>query len=201
MRRSLRVLVAVALCGALSPGTLSGQDFMVGVNLGELARFGTLNVTVGYALDRHWSLDVEGRVNPWTFGKMDETAEFFDSVKSVNRSVFCRGESIAAGVRYWPWYFLSEGWVGLRGRCASYDFGGWILGPGRRRGTGYGASLGAGWCFMLTRDMNLDVGVYGWGGYRRERVYPDLYFVNQFEDREGWFVGFDEVVVSLVFCF
>lgn len=197
----IRKIIALLVSGALSLGTLSGQDFMVGVNFGELARFGTLNVTVGYALNQHWSLDVEGRVNPWTFGKMDETAEFFDTVDYANKSVFCKGESIAVGVRYWPWYFLSEGWVALRGRCASYDYGGWILGTERHRGVGYGASIGAGWCFMLTKDMNLVLGIYGWGGYRKERVYPDLYFVNRFEGREGWFVAFDEVVVSLVFCF
>ena len=187
------LLLARVSCGA--------QDFAVGVNAADLLNFGTLNVSAGYALSRHWSVEAEVRLNPWQFGRVDGSAPFRQIVEDVRSSVLSRRESFTANFRWWPWYFQSEGWLSIGATVCSYDRGGWFFGPQRHKGLSFGGVLGVGWMFMLSKNLGLDVGVRGWAGMRNGRVYKDLYFMNEFEQERGFAAGLDEVVLSFVYCF
>lgn len=194
------ILVLLLLAGGVC-GRLSAQDLSVGVNVAELANLGTLNVSLGYAVSRHWSVELEGRVNPFSFTVLDDAARHEDVARNVNRGAFNRVESVSLGVRWWPWYFESGAWVGLRARGASYDRAGFIYGKERCKGVGFGACVGGGWALMLSKDLSLDFGILGWAGWRSERVFPDFFYEDKYSNREGFFVSLDEVMVSLVFCF
>lgn len=201
MRRSFIAFLLCLACLVL-PGirTLRAQDFYVGLNAAQIANLGTVSVTAGYALARHWSVDANVRLNLWQFGKVDESARYEDIVSNVNNSVFNKREGAAIGVRYWPWYVLSGFWFGARAQAATYDRGGWVF-KERRKGSAFGGCLGAGWSWMVNSHFNLDFGVYGWAGGFKGLVYEDLYHTNRYAEEQGMFATLDEIVISVVYVF
>lgn len=176
------------------------QDFSVGINAAQVANLATLDFTASYAVARHWSLDLNVRLNPWQFGRVDETAPYEEIVEAVKRTAFNKREGGAVGVRFWPWYSYSGLWLAARAQATTYDRGGWVF-KERRKGVAYGGCLGFGWAWMVNSHLNIDLGVFGWAGRYKGRVFEDLYHTSRFKEEEGPFVNLDEIMVGIVYVF
>ena len=94
-----------------------------------------------------------------------------DAAARVNR----RSQTFSAGARWWPWYIYSGWWV--KG-----------LAQIENREEAYGAGLSLGYSLLLSRWLNLDLGIGGWGGRKGTG------------DR-SWFLAPNEITAALMFVF
>lgn len=155
MANSKLMTLLVALCVS---GNLFAQRFQVSTNAASWASLGTMNAQLEYGFDRHWSVALSGKYNPFTFNKGE-----------VNQMQL-RQRSLSLHARWWPWNIYSGWWVGPDMRLQEYNAGG-LSGPQTEEGWKVGAGAAAGYSYMLTRHLNLDFGLRFWAGYKKYTVY------------------------------
>lgn len=135
----------------------SAQQFSAGLNVVDLADFGTLNAEVSAALAQRWSVTASAKYNPYLFHRDEEPLS-------------ARQRLYALGARYWPWHVYSGWWLMGRVQYQEYNRGG-IRSPETYEGDRYGVGIAAGYSYMLHPHINLEVGAGLWGGYDRYTVY------------------------------
>lgn len=165
------------------------QRVSVSTNLVDAAALGTLSAEASVAVDRHWSLGVGGRYNPWTFHSAED-----GSTRQM------RTRSISAGTRFWPWNVYSGWWTGLRAQWEEYSRGGWVS-PQTEEGDAYGVGLSAGYSLMLHQRVNLDFGVGFWGGYSTYTVYECPTCGKVVSEGAKTFLMPSDLLLSLMFTF
>ncbi len=141
------------------------QMFSIGTNLVDYADLVTINADFGMALSRHFSLELQYRVNP--------------GIADKNISTY------SAGFRFWPWVTFSGWWINALGQYQDYS-----MQESGSNGSRVGGVLGFGYCIMLARHLNLDLGVSGWAGYRMSVT-----------DGDGGFVRADNIYCTLSYVF
>ena len=179
--------IILSLCLVLLPLLSHAQQFSLSTNAADWANLGTVNVEASVAVARHWSINIAGRYNPWTFGKEGDRVQ--------NR---VRGAS--AGVRWWPWNVYSGWWVGTRAQWEEYNRGG-IRSPRTEEGDAYGAALSAGYSLMLHPNINIEFGAGFWGGWHRYRVYSCPTCGKIENEGSGAFILPSDLLVSIVLTF
>lgn len=158
-------------------------------NAAGLLCFVTPSLQLQASLAEHWSISFRGRTNQMEFFRGDSSKEFR-----------MKENTLAAGVRFWPWYTWSCWWIGLDAQYQEYNRGG-LLSRQTEEGDAFGAVLSAGYSIMLSKHFNLDLGLAFWGG----RTHYSLYSCPVCGDllESGWktFVRPDEVILSLTYVF
>lgn len=160
--RSRRIAVRLMLAAlAVLPCLPSNaQKLALSYNVGDAVLFGTVGVGADYALSQKWSIDAEVRFNPWTFHAGD-----------AGRQAQWRHQTYAVGMRFWPWYVHSGFWAGALFQYQEYNRGGFFGDRITEEGDAFGLCLEAGYSWMLSHSINVNVGVGGWGGYTFYRSY------------------------------
>ena len=170
------------------PDLQSRARLAVGQNFADYLMLGTLNADLQYSVHRSWTLQAGARYNGWTFRHRSEN------------QFQARQQTYCLGARWWPWYTYSGWWAGARLQYQEYNRGG-ILSPETEEGDAYGMSLGGGYALHLNHWLNVDFGLYGWGGMTRYVRYACPYCGRRTDSGTRPFVLPDEVRIALQFIF
>jgi hypothetical protein len=185
MRRTKALIIAAALMAI--PLSARPEEFKlsVGTNTMEYLNLLTPNLDIGVGFDRHWSMHLQGKYNPFFWQAGGETFQ--------NRQL-----TASAGFRYWPW-FLHSGWyIGSSLQYSQYNRGG-ILSPLTEEGDAYGIALRGGYSLMINKWMNIEFGAGIWGGKTRFKTYQSPRCGKLLESSEKLFILPDGINISLVF--
>ena len=157
-------------------------------NLADDLFLGTLNAELQYSVHRDWTLLVGARYNNWTWRHRQDAQ--FES----------RRQTYYIGTRWWPWYTYSGWWAGAKLQYEEYNRGG-LIGPETEEGDAFGIALGAGYAVHVNRWLNVDFGLYGWGGATRYVSYACPYCGKRTGNGTKPFLLPDEIRVALQFIF
>lgn len=169
-----------------------GRRWGVSVNLIDLADYGTLNIGVQRAVSRHFTTDMQGKLNLWSFNQ---------------KTKFDQKQTLSLGTRYWPWYTYSGIWFKGFAQVEEYSTSNlknyYTIGRGSNpeKGAAYGAGLGLGYSLMLRRNINLDFGVTGWAGMSDSFGFSDYKFTAPVSHDKKFFVAPSDVHFSVMFIF
>ena len=168
--------------GVLPLGAQSRMS--VSANAADCADCGTLNVEMGLAVLRQWSVTAGAKYNPFEFG---------DATRRKRRT-------FDAGVRFWPWHCYSGWWVAAKARYEEFNNASGME-ESSKEGDRMGASLSAGYSIMLGRRFNLDLGLGVWGGMETFTSYscPTCGEIMQRGSRT--FILPSDITVALAFVF
>ena len=173
-------LLRGAASGDRSTGlTLAGSALIGGLLHVGKSGFDSFH-TEGVAIreeDRNWALSVN-LVDYARLGTAQADIQYgisrhvsIDAATRLNQF----SQTFSAGARWWPWYIYSGWWV--KG-----------LAQIENREEAYGLGLSVGYSLILSRWLNLDLGLGGWGGRKG------------MED-QSWFLSPNEITAALMFVF
>ena len=157
-------------------------------NLADDLFLGTLNAELQYSVHRNWTLGAGSRYNNWTWRYRQE-----DQFESRQKTFY-----IAA--RWWPWYTYSGWWAGGKLQYQEYNRGG-LAGPGTEEGDAFGFSFGGGYAVHVNSWLNVDFGLFGWGGITKYVTYACPYCGQRTDAGTKGFLLPDEVRVAVQFVF
>lgn len=150
----------------------------VSTNILGYADLLTLNLEFQYALNRHWSLTMQGKSNNFIFNKNSDN-QFMD-----------RKSTASLGAKYWPWYvycgFWAQGFLRMEGYSRSHL----TKNMSYENGDAYGGGLAMGYSILVNRWFNIDLGAGVWAGYDKPKVGGGKAFV-----------GLSDISVSAMFVF
>ena len=149
-------IIAAALFWGLMQSAF-GQGFSVSSNILELLNMGCMGIEAGIPAGRHLSVNASVRYNPWT-------VEFGEG------AAFDKKRGFSAGARYWPWHINSGWWLGAGGSLEEYSRSP-LKATLTEEGQAFGATLSAGYSWMLHPHFNIDFGAGAWGGIARYTSY------------------------------
>lgn len=187
------LLFSSLLCGAQEN---RGDDYDLGrrarlaftQNLADYLFLGTLNADLQYSVHRFWTVHAGAKYNNWTWRHRQDTQ--FE----------LRQQTYYAGVRWWPWYTYSGWWAGAKLQYQEYNRGGiWSLET--EEGDAVGLCLGGGYSVHVNRWLNVDFGIYGWGGMTKYTIYACPYCGRRVDQGTKAFILPDEVRIALQFIF
>lgn len=160
-----------------------------GQNLADYLFLGTINGDLQLSVSRRWTVQAGARYNNWTW-RHRQDGQFEN-----------RHQTYYLGTRWWPWYTYSGWWVGGKVQYQEYNRGG-IFEKKTEEGDAFGISLGGGYAVHVNRWLNVDFGMYGWGGVTKYVTYECPYCGRRTGD-EGTKAFFlpDEVRIALQFIF
>ena len=163
--------------------------FSISTNILDYLRLGTMNLDASCAVSRHWSVLVGARYNPFTFNEGEPQKQFQ-----------YRQQSYSAGVRWWPWHTWSGWWLASKVRYQEYNIGG-IVSQKTEEGDRGGLGLYAGYTYMLSPHLNLELGFGMWGGMSWYRTYSCPSCGLTVDSGRTWFARPDDIMISLVYVF
>lgn len=141
-----------------------GARHALSLNLGDGA-LGAIGLSAQWAPARHWSL--EGTFRPYGLR-----------------------QSFGLGGRWWPWHVYSGWYVRSAVQVENIRRGGLVpYLADDFSGQAYGLVLDAGYSLLLSRSLNLEVGLGAYGGRRQPNAAPGAW---------QWFVGPNAVTLALV---
>ena len=187
MKRSIILIVFSSLFLSVIPA--GAQRLSVGTNVADWLSLGTVNASASAAVARHFTLNVEARVNPWTYNTNDAATQLQN-----------RHQTYSAGFRWWPWYVYSGWWAGLSAQYQEYNRGG-IFSRDTEEGDAYGAVLAGGYTLMLHEHLNLDIGAGVWGGQTVYTAYDCPRCGRISDSGTKFFILPSELYLSLVWIF
>jgi len=197
-----RLLMCAALCCAIPllraqptawerfvPDELENQARLsLSGNVADVLLLGTLNAGLQYSVHRRWTLGLGTRYNNWTWRPARD--DQFEA----------RQQTYYLGARWWPWYSYSGWWTGGRLQYQEYNRGG-LVSPETEEGDAIGLSLGAGYAIHVNHWLNVDLGLYGWGGWTRYVLYACPSCGKRMDEGVKTFFLPDELRVALQFIF
>lgn len=184
-----RIRIFLAFAFILTAPCAFAQKLQVGTNMGDWLCFGTVNAHVDFALSRHWTLGASAKYNPFTFDRDGGSSQ----MQLKQRSVSVNG-------RWWPWYVYSGWWLNMKLRVQEYSMGG-LISPSTEEGLRYGGGVGAGYSYMITPHLNLDMGLGVWAGAKTYTVFSCPKCGDRLDQGVKAFVMPSDVIISLSYVF
>lgn len=178
----LSVALALLLCGGAY-----GQSLSVSANAVDCADMGTLNVEMGWAFSKSWSVTAGVKYNPFSFGRGESVS-------------YRRQRTFDAGVRFWPWHCYSGWWVSAKARYQEFSNTG-SRSAMPSEGDRVGAGVSGGYSYMLTPFLNLDLGLGLWGGREVYTSYSCPHCGDVVERGSRVFVLPSDIMVAVAFIF
>lgn len=141
------IMVAVMI---LSGGKIKAQNYSVSTNIAGWLEMGTANLEAGIPVAKNWSVYVQGEYNPFHYDMWGKRRQY-------------KHLEFSTGAKYWPW-FINSGWF-LSGyvNWMKYSFGG-VFNEKSYEGNAYGATIGGGYALMLSKSLNLEMGLGAFAG-------------------------------------
>lgn len=201
MKKLIATLLSLLFIIFFGAAAATAQTWAVAVNAADAVELGTIGVEGSAAVGQHWSIHANAKVNPWTFGRRDTSADNNGLFQSPNPDQKQdRKQVYAAGVRWWPWNVYSGWWIGGKGQYQEFNYGG-LLTETSQEGDAFGAGFSGGYSLMLKEHWNLDFGLGVWGGWTKYRkfAYPENGKIT--EEGHKWFFLPNEAILSLVYIF
>lgn len=184
---SKKFSLILSVLAILLPRALFSQSFAISTNAVDYVELGTFNIEASYGLARHWSVLAGVKYNPFSFGKGESMFQY-------------RQRLARAGMRWWPWHVYSGWWAGARAQWQEYSKGGFAS-PQTTEGDRFGGGVSAGYSYMLTPHLNLDVGLGVWAGWDKYRTYACPVCGTVKVSGGRYFVLPDDLILSLVYIF
>ena len=201
MKKLIATLLSLLFIIFFGAAAATAQTWAVAVNAADAVELGTIGVEGSAAVGQHWSIHANAKVNPWTFGRRDTSADNNGLFQSPNPDQKQdRKQVYAAGVRWWPWNVYSGWWVGGKAQYQEYNRGG-VFTKTAEEGDDFGAALSGGYSLMLKEHWNLDFGLGVWGGWTKYRKYEYPENGKLIEQGHKWFFLPNEVILSVVYIF
>ncbi len=157
-------------------------------NIADYLFLGTINGEMQYSIHRNWTLALGARYNNWTWQHRQDNQ--FEN----------RLQAYWFGARWWPWYTYSGWWVGTKLQYEEYNRGG-IFSQETEEGDAFGIAIGGGYAVHINRWLNVDFGLFGWGGMTKYVTYACPYCGRRIGEGTKAFFLPDEVRISLQFIF
>ncbi len=175
--------------GRFVPDELENQARLsLSGNIADILFLGTLNAGLQYSVHRSWTLGLGTRYNNWTWRPRRE--DQFEA----------RQQTYYVGARWWPWYTYSGWWAGGRIQYQEYNRGGFVS-PVTEEGDAFGLSFGGGYAVHVNHWLNVDLGMYGWGGLTRYVTYACPSCGKRMDEGVKTFFLPDELRIALQFIF
>lgn len=167
----------------------SAQHVSLSTNAVQWANLGTVNANVGVSVSRHFSIEAGARYNPFAFHKPSGLM-----IQNKQTTAY-------AGMRWWPWYVFSGWWISGKAQYSKFsDTGLWRY--ALNEGTGVGLVLSAGYTLMVSKRVNLEFGIGGWGGRNlKHTLYHCPLCMEIRESGPRNFISIDDVSVSFMYMF
>lgn len=178
------VIAGLVICQALC-----AQKLQLGTNALGWMTFGTINLQGDYAVQRHWSVGLNGKYNPFIFEKDGGASQM--QLKQA---------SLAASARWWPWHVFSGWWVCGKLQWQVYNMGG-VISEKTEEGHKYGAGLSAGYTYMINRHWNMEFGLGMWGGMKNYTVYSCPKCGTRESDGIKSFILPNDIMISVAYVF
>ncbi len=188
MKRLLSILV---LSLTMTISMCQAQRITISTNLCDYLNLATLNLDAGIALNRHWSLNLGAKYNPFSFSKSSD-----GSIGQYQ----CRQQSYAIATRFWLWHVWSGWWCSGKLRYQEYNIGG-FRSPQTEEGDRLGIGLSAGYAIMLSSRFNLDLGLGFWSGWGKYTQYSCPRCGLTIKNGSRIFILPDDILISLVYVF
>lgn len=201
----MKKILGITILAVLMSLNASAQKCAVGTNILDWANLVTVNATVDCPVARHLSLTGEVRWNGLDYKD-----------PKIEHAIYQNNKfEVAAGVRYWPWHVLSGFNLGGKLLYKEYANSG-MYHSAFETGKRAGAALTAGYSIMLTKHLNLEIGIGGYAGYDFEyRVYDCPVCMNPVDSpvmfqqqklhsdvsRPHWFADLENVYLTFYYIF
>ncbi len=174
---------------ACCSNALKAQHVSLSTNIVDWAALGGANLSAGVSVSQHFSLELGGIYNPHSITK--------------DSGLLVRNQQMTGyvGVKYWPWYVFSGWWIGAKAQYSDFSRTG-IWRFALEDGKAVGGGLSFGYTLLLTKRLNLDLGLGLWGGQKFERTLyhcPNCMVVR--ESGPKLFIAPDMLSVSLMYVF
>ena len=180
---------ALLFVAPLSAGNRDSSRWSVSTNAADWLALLTMNTDGQYAISRHCTLELEGRVNRSSWGDAESDREFR-----------MKHNTVSIGARWWPWYTYSGWWFGSKGQYQEYNRGGFSS-PLTEMGDAFGIGFSGGYCLMLMPWLNIDFGIGVWGGRTHYTTYSCPTCGKVVDKGDKWFVLPNELRVSAMIVF
>ncbi len=183
MRKTLATIAALLLAAAA--GRAQNTGFAVSTNLVDAIASFTLDLDGQFTMSRNFSGEADFKKT--IYGKKNNQYQTIDQF------------SVAAGMRWWPWYSLS-GW--FVGGGLMYEYGqSFNVSTVNSKNHSVGVYAKGGHSFMLLQHLNVDLGIALWAGGR--------YGADKMEYGDDFkqvatlrpFAGVADVIVAIVYVF
>lgn len=169
---------------------LKAQTLAVSTNACDWALLGTANIEAQISVAQHISIEAGAKYNPWKF-----------TTENPHLTIQNRQATLYAGFRYWPWYVFSGWWIEAKGQYGSFSQSGFWR-PALEQCSAIGAGLSFGYTFMLSKNINLDIGAGAWGGRKLKRsLYDCPSCLNLREEGPENFIDLDNIRISFMYLF
>lgn len=188
MKYKTIILTALALSfAAFCSGRACGQNISVASNGADWLFLGSINAEVGYPLSRNYTLNAKASWNPFSFGN--------GSTKTQYKHI-----SVASGVRYWPW-FVNSGWFAdTYLTWNKFSISG-IINKKSYEGSAVGATIGGGYALMLSKGLNLEMGLCAFIGSATYTKYSCTVCGEKEGKSRGFVVSPGNVLLQIAFIF
>lgn len=190
-RKNIRKYILLAFLLVCLPMVANAQRWTVSTNALSWAALGTINAEGSYSLNQNFSVNLGGAINPWTV--------------SSPTGVTLQNKHFGGymGIKYWPWHVYSEWWIGAKLQYRNFEHTG-LLTRQLVTGDAIGGGLSAGYSFMLSNNLNLDLGAGFWGGQLlKYKKYQGTYPVETELEEQGARSFFfpDNMILSIIYIF
>ena len=148
-----------------------------------------MNLEGAVSVSKHFTVFAGVKYNPWEFTTKS-------NVILINNQI-----TGYAGAKYWPWHVYSGWWFGAKAQFQDFDQAGFLT-ENLVSGQALGMGLSAGYTFMLSPHLNIDLGLGGWGGrVLKYTGYEDVVGLEVETTGSKNFVFLDSMVIAIAYIF
>jgi hypothetical protein len=169
--------LSVLLCMTAFP--VAAQELSLSTNIVDYANGGAANLEAAYGFTRHWSMNAGMK---------------YDAFGTARQQLY------SLGSRYWPWHIYSGWWFG--GKMQYQEFNekeSW--GQHTSEGDRYGAGLSGGYSRMLSKHLNVDLGLGLWAGYTSYVTYACPTCGRRIDAGSKAFILPNDIMIALSYIF
>lgn len=167
------------MCMALASSPAFAQELSLSTNIVDYAGGGAANLEASYGFTRHWSVSAGMK---------------YDAFGTARQQLY------ALGGRYWPWHIYSGWW--FSGKMQYQEFNEKeSFGQETSEGDRYGAGLSGGYSRMLSRHLNVDLGLGLWAGHVNYVTYACPTCGRRIGSGSKMFVLPNDIMIAFSFIF
>lgn len=187
MKRGVKLFSVVLALLLLSVQSSKAQQYSLSTNGFDYIALGTLNAEFGVSAARNYSIHFGFKYNPFHYGKEEKR----EQLKHI---------SLSAGMRYWPW-FVNSGWFFSSAvTYRKYSYGG-IFTDKSYEGRAAGVEIGGGYAWMLTKNVNLELGLGAFAGGTKYKRYSCVRCGVEEQEKSKIVVSPSDVLLAITIIF
>ncbi len=187
MKKTLLSIILIGMMTCLCSSNANAQKWSISTNLLDYVNFGTINADVGLSVNKHWTISLSGKYNPFYFNFPDNPI--------INKKGMA-----AFNARFWPFFVYSGLFYGFGAQCGVYRNGG-IFSDYTREGLAGGFTFEIGYSLILTKHLNIEFGIGVWAGANRFKMYSSTQCGRKISEGTKPFLTFNDLQINLLYNF